>query len=319
MNLSIIVPVYNVEAYVGQCLDSIYAGAPDYSGFEVIVVLDGSTDGSAGIVDQYAARYENLTVITQENQGLSMARMNGLARAKGDYVWFVDSDDYLAPQAVGDLLLLLQAPDAPSVLMTPVHRLDIKTGISHPDYEIDAPLLMDGMAVLLDKQFPIWTASRYVIRRSLFGNKYLFFPKGLLHEDEYFGAVLMMLAGKVLVHDKVFFIHRIRPGSIMQTISIRSSDDYVSNYMLLKAFSKTLSRTSLDAFLRYSQRLLPRSYTINEKIWQMPEFHRFKRKRGPYILGEFLRSHRLYSTSELISLAFLVLAPESFRKRFPNK
>lgn len=319
MNLSIIVPVYNVEAYVGQCLDSIYAGAPDYSGFEVIVVLDGSTDGSAGIVDQYAARYENLTVITQENQGLSMARMNGLARAKGDYVWFVDSDDYLAPQAVGDLLLLLQAPDAPSVLMTPVHRLDIKTGISHPDYEIDAPLLMDGMAVLLDKQFPIWTASRYVIRRSLFGNKYLFFPKGLLHEDEYFGAVLMMLAGKVLVYDKVFYIHRSRSGSIMQSISIRSSYDYVSNYTLLKAFSKTLPDTAKDGFLRYTQRLLPYSYTVNEKIWQTPVFRRFQRKRGPYILGEFLRSRRLYSTSELISLAFLVLAPEAFRKRFPNK
>ena len=319
MTLSIIVPVFNVEAYVGQCLDSIFAGAPDRSGFEVLVVLDGSTDGSSGIVDQYAARYENISVITQDNQGLSMARMNGLAQAKGDYVWFVDSDDYLVSQAVNNLLSLLQAPDAPVVLMTPVNRQDPQTESFHPDYEIDAPRLMEGMDILLDKQFPIWTASRYVIRRSLFEDKYLFFPKGLLHEDEYFGAVLMMLAGKVLVHDKVFFIHRIRPGSIMQTISIRSSYDYVSNYMLLKTFSKTLSRTSRDAFLRYSQRLLPRSYTVNEKIWQMPEFHQFKRKRGPYILGEFLRSHRLYSTSELISLAFLVLAPESFRKRFPNK
>ena len=319
MTLSIIVPVYNVEAYVGQCLDSIYAGAPDRSGFEVIVVLDGSTDGSSGIVDQYAARYENITVIAQDNQGLSMARMNGLARAEGDYVWFVDSDDYLDPQAVGNLLSLLQAPDAPTVLMTPVHRLDIKTGSVHTDYEIDAPRLMEGMDVLLDKQFPIWTASRYVIRRSLFGNKHLFFPKGLIHEDEYFGAVLMTLAGRLLVHDKVFVFHRTRPGSIMQSISIRSSYDYVSNYALLKAFSKTLPDSLRNDFLRYSQRLLPYSYTVNEKIWRTPEFHRFKRKRGPYILGELIRSHRLYSVSELTALVFLVLAPETFRKRFPNK
>ena len=319
MTLSIIVPVFNVEAYVGQCLDSIYAGAPDRSGFEVIVVLDGSTDGSSGIVDKYAAQFENLTVITQENQGLSMARMNGLARAEGDYVWFVDSDDYMPPHVIQDLLSLLQAPDAPTVLMTPVYRQNSQTESFHPDYEIDSPRLMEGMDILLDKRLPIWTASRYVIRRSLFENKHLFFPKGLIHEDEYFGAVLMTLAGKLLVHDKALLFHRTRSGSIMQTIAIRSSYDYVSNYALLKAFSKTLPDSSKDVFLHYTQRLLPYSYTVNEKIWQTPEFHRFKRKRGPYILGELIRSHRLYSVTELTALAFLVLAPETFRKRFPNK
>ena len=317
--LSIIVPVYNVAPYVGPCLESIYDGSVNEDSFEVIIINDGSTDGSATVIDGFTALHGNIQVITQENQGLSMARMNGLARARGAYVWFVDSDDYLAPQAVTDLLSLIQAPDAPSVLMTPVHRLDIKTGTCHPDYEIDAPRLMEGMDILLDKQFPIWTVSRYVIRRSLFENRNLFFPKGLIHEDEYFGAVLMTLAGKVLVHDKAVFFHRTRPGSIMQTISIRSSYDYVSNYALLKAFSETLPDTSRDDFLRYSQRLLPISYTVNEPIWQTREFHRFKCKKGPFMLCEFIRSHRLYSRSELTALAFLVLAPNAFRKRFPNK
>ena len=316
--LSIIIPVYNVEAYLSECLDSVYDGSADESTFEVIVVNDGSTDGSAAIVEDYRRRHDNMLVITQENQGLSATRMNGLAQAQGEYVWFVDSDDYLAEQAVGDILELIRTPDIPTVIMTPIRRPDPKTGALFLDYEIDAPRLMEGMDVFLDNRFPKWSASRYILRRNLFDDPRLFFPKGLLHEDEYFGAVLQMLAGKVLVHDKVFFIHRIRPESIMQTISIRSSYDYVSNYALLKAFSETLPASQKDMCLRQVQRLLPYSYTVNERIWRTPAFRRFKRRKGPYIVFELLRSGRLHTFRELAALLFYIVAPSAFRKRFPN-
>ena len=316
--LSIIIPVYNVEAYLPECLDSILSQRDALSAFEVILVNDGSPDGSAAILEEYRKRYDNITVITQSNQGLSLARMNGLERAQGEYVWFVDSDDYLADHALENLLPLIQAPDAPSVIMTPIRRQDVETGSLYLDYELDAPRMMDGPDVLLNWNFPSWTACRFIAHRALFKNEWLCFPPGLLHEDEYFGAVLLMIADRVLVYDKELYKHRIRPGSIMQTISIRSSYDYVSNYALLKAFSETLPAKRQDVFLRHVQRLLPYSYSVNEKIWKTPGFRRFKRKKGPFILCEFIRSRRLYTFRELVLLGHFFVAPIAFRKRFPK-
>lgn len=317
MDLSFIIPAYNVEAYIGPCLDSIYDGNPDLSSFEVIVVNDGSTDGTAAVIDRYARQYGNLTAVSQENQGLSMARTNGLARAEGDYVWFVDSDDYLPVHGLGDTLTLIRESSPGTVFMTPLRWEGGEDGRVFFDYTIDRPLLMTGKDVLFDPRFPQWMVGRYLISRSLFDNKSLFFPKGLLHEDEYFGSVLLMQADKVLVCDKSLFNHRIRPGSIMQTLSIQSSYDCVSNYELLKALSKTLPSPEQKSFVRHAQRLLHLSYITNEKNWNTPEFRRFKRKKGPYILSELLQNARSYSFRELVSFLLLVIAPNTFRRLYP--
>ena len=91
MTLSIIIPVYNVESYLAQCLDSVLVDN-NFTG-QVICVNDGSTDGSLAILEQYAAKHDNIEIITQANAGLSAARNTGLNAANGDYVFFMDSDD----------------------------------------------------------------------------------------------------------------------------------------------------------------------------------------------------------------------------------
>lgn len=101
MQISVIVPVYNVERYVGKCLDSILAQT--YTDFEVIVVDDGSTDGSGAICDEYARKDSRITVFHIENGGVSAARNLAVQKAQGTYLAFVDSDDYVEP----DLLLAL--------------------------------------------------------------------------------------------------------------------------------------------------------------------------------------------------------------------
>ena len=93
MNLSIVIPAYNVEQYIGKCLDSIFNQQIEKDVLEVIVVNDGSKDGTEGIIKQYAANHPNLIYISQENQGQSVARNNGLKRATGDIIWYIDSDD----------------------------------------------------------------------------------------------------------------------------------------------------------------------------------------------------------------------------------
>ena len=96
--ISVIVPFYNVEAYLEECLDSILG--QDFDGFEVLLVDDGSPDGSRAIAERYAARDPRVRIITRENGGLGAARNTGVRAARGRFLTFVDSDDALAPGAL---------------------------------------------------------------------------------------------------------------------------------------------------------------------------------------------------------------------------
>ena len=95
MFLSIVIPIYNVEKYIDRCLNSIFSQDVSPENLEVICVNDGPPENSMQIVNCYANKYANLHIVNQQNQGLSVARNGGMAIAKGDYLWFVDSDDYV--------------------------------------------------------------------------------------------------------------------------------------------------------------------------------------------------------------------------------
>ena len=108
--LSIILPVYNVEAYIGKCLNSILIDNA-FCG-EVICVNDGSTDNSFSILQQYVLRYPNVQIVSQSNAGLSVARNVGLKRATGDYVFFIDSDDWIFPHTLQQIIEEIDGEDA---------------------------------------------------------------------------------------------------------------------------------------------------------------------------------------------------------------
>ena len=107
--LSIIIPAYNVEAFLPQCLDSIFS-QKDVD-VEVLCIDDGSTDGTPRLLQDYAAEHHNLRVLTQPNQGMSTARNWGLKEAEGTYVMFVDSDDWLLEGSLAKLLASLNGED----------------------------------------------------------------------------------------------------------------------------------------------------------------------------------------------------------------
>ena len=109
--LSIIVPVYNVAAYLRKCVDSLLNQSLSTSDYEIILVDDGSSDGSGSIADEYASRFNNVRVLHQENRGLSGARNAGILHAEGNYVQFVDSDDYLEPDVLPKLIQRMDDDD----------------------------------------------------------------------------------------------------------------------------------------------------------------------------------------------------------------
>lgn len=102
--LSIIIPLYNCEKYIAQCLDSIFRQEMNESEFEVIIVDDGCKDNSYAIVSEYAKNHDKMIIVKQENQGVACARNNGIEKAQGDYITFVDADDMLVEGSLGELL-----------------------------------------------------------------------------------------------------------------------------------------------------------------------------------------------------------------------
>ncbi len=234
MLLSVIIPVYNVEAYVGKTLESVFHTTASSDDFEVIVVNDGTKDGSMKVVRQFAD-WPNLTILEQENQGLSAARMKGCSVAGGEYLWFVDSDDYLVEDGVGKVLALLRSHSDAEVLMFPLLR---KNGEEvHLDYQLEGERRMDGKDIVKNPKLPEWTVARYVLKRSMMENPWVFFPKGLIHEDDYFGAVMLWLANDVRVMPDPVYFHKIdRPGSIMNTLTRRSLRDMVSIHRIWMPF-----------------------------------------------------------------------------------
>lgn len=123
MFLSIIIPVYNAEKYIRECLDSCLAQNISPDDYEIICVDDGSSDGSAAILRDYAQKYNNISVISKENGGVSSARNEGIARASGDYLWFIDADDFISKNILSQLKTQVMQ-FAPDRLQLPIYEFE---------------------------------------------------------------------------------------------------------------------------------------------------------------------------------------------------
>lgn len=119
--VSIIIPVYNVESYLTRCLDSVFAQT--FKDFEVITVNDGSIDKSADILNQYALTHSNMLVINKENGGLSSARNVGIAHCNGEYISFIDSDDFVEDKMIETLYNAAKAENA-DIALSAYNRYD---------------------------------------------------------------------------------------------------------------------------------------------------------------------------------------------------
>lgn len=131
IKLSIIIPVYNVEKYLEDCLDSILCQDTDKNSFEVICINDGSTDNSGNILNEYAKNYNNIKVINQNNSGVSIARNTGIDAAKGKYIWFVDSDDFISQGCLAQILEIIEKHSPENIKFYYKH---VDESVSHTDY-----------------------------------------------------------------------------------------------------------------------------------------------------------------------------------------
>lgn len=225
--LSIIIPVYNVEAYLSKCLDSIFVDNA-FTG-QVICVNDGSTDGSLAILEQYAARYPNLEIVSQANSGLSVARNTGFDRAIGDYVFFPDSDDWIFPGSLDKILSQIDGEDV--VYFNAKNFLEDKQLFSKG---IDIPNLKNlcgaaYFAAIYDqpRNMPCVCVGGGVYLRSFLKEYHLYNEPGIYHEDNYFTPQVLLKAQRVSSINEYVYAYRIREGSITANVSVKHVHDMI--------------------------------------------------------------------------------------------
>ena len=208
--VSVIIPVYKVEKYIRECLDSVVAQT--MTDVEIVVVNDGTPDGSADIAREYATRDPRIVVIDQSNGGLSAARNTGMAAATAPFVMFVDSDDTIEPD------YCQKAHDA---LTDEVDVAMCSVGVVYEDGLAPEPLLESWLTTHPKNAKECNTIScNKIFRLDIIREHDVRFPLGMCHEDEFFwSAYLPWCRGMAFVPDKLY-IYRRRAGSIMSDMMV---------------------------------------------------------------------------------------------------
>jgi glycosyltransferase involved in cell wall biosynthesis len=229
MKFSIVIPVYNVEKYLEQCLNSVLNQSYN-DPYEVICVNDGSTDSSLAILRDYEKHYQYLKIIDTKNGGTASARNIGLENAAGEYVWFVDSDDWIAENSLQIIENQLKNED-----------LDVLGFNGKLIYENDGRIEFDEMQpetftsgweyynkyALQGRKFHFVCVVLRVYRREFLIENQLFFDKGVSFEDNLWIPQVFYSAKKTMVISDYLYFYLIREGSKMTQINPRRFFDII--------------------------------------------------------------------------------------------
>ena len=254
MRFSIIIPIYNVSAFLPECLESV--AGQSLSDYEVVCVDDGSTDDSFGIAKGYVDAHEHWQLIHQGNQGLGGARNTGLKHATGDYVLFLDSDDRLRPDSLRILSENLENED---LLCFNGQRFHEETGayeaadsLTPESYHSGWDYFMNNALKQRDFAF-VCVVLRCYKRTYLLAHD-LWFKPGIYHEDNLFTPLACYHAGKVKVIPDILYDYRVRASSIMTTRSLKHWQDVVGIANELAAFfvpKESIEKRTVYQFLTH--------------------------------------------------------------------
>ncbi len=223
MKVSIIVSVYNIEDFIEGCINSLINQT--YSNIEIILVDDGSTDGSSDVCDKIERNDNRIKVIHKENGGLSSARNAGLDIATGDFVMFIDGDDYLVENAV-EILMNIQKQYNSDIVQFEYEETEHKY-YRKMDVEKPNPICVDDMRMMYDKLYELGgcaaSACTKIYKSKIFEG--LRFKEGIRHEDEQVVPFVIQRANKIVYIKNKLYCYYMRSGSIIKSgFNIRKLD-----------------------------------------------------------------------------------------------
>ncbi len=304
MKLSVIIPAYNAENYLERCVNSIIEQKMPFEDFEIIIVDDGSKDGTYKRALEISSRYPNISAYTQPNQGQSGARNNALERAKGEYVWFVDADDYILPGSIDKLYSIADKEhlDALYFLLQQHYEGEPTPTQQFVCRQTTLPVgeVISGTAAVLGGYYPCSSCAAIYRREKIEQEKLRFMPK-IFRQDVEFTYRSITTFDRVMFLQEAFYVYFTHPGSVTtsddRAIVIRRmvGDGYVArtclqlaqkyndNPELEKTFLNRYQGTMIGAFMcMISNRKKWRKEGVNKTIYQKYKELNVYPIKGPY-------------------------------------
>jgi glycosyltransferase len=229
--LSIIIPMYNAEKYIGICLDTILDSNLLKEEYEIVIVNDGSQDKSPKIAQDYAARYSNVTYLTQKNQGQSTARNYGIKTCKGEYVWCVDADDKVISEQLPKIIEALDEYKNLDILA--IQLQNVTEEGQYLDVECSQPTLehnkvLSGVEAVLLGYNPS-SICALITKKQLFIDNNIFFVKGITHQDVELTYRLMPCAANVVFSDIIPYLYIYHPNSTSKSMVPEKKIKYIKD------------------------------------------------------------------------------------------
>lgn len=303
--ISVIIPIYKVEKYLERCVDSVINQS--YSNLEIILVDDGSPDQCPVICDDYAKQDNRVKVIHKINGGLSSARNIGLDIAKGDYIYFLDSDDFLCEDTIQSLYEFLKNNDADISICSMKYVDESGREINAP---MDSPILTENISgvIAIEKIFqeagyyyvPVWNK---LYRKDIF--KELRFPVGRIHEDEFIVHHVFSKCKKIACTSQKLYNYVQRSDSIMGKRETGLNLDYLEAYLerlvflnkmpIKESLKERMMEKNIYGWLDYARKHGFDSIELNNKIKCI---YKLVIKYIPILFGK-----KEYNVKEKISLS----------------
>lgn len=293
MKISLVLPIYNVEKFLPRCIESCLKQDVSSNDYEIILVVDGSPDKSIDIAKEYSAKNNNVITVERENGGLSAARNSGLKVARGEYVWFIDSDDYIKENVLGNILHKLETNDLDCLWIKWVCVDDNDKLL--PEY---APYRKgEDETVMPGNKFAATNLSTYlhawsfIYKKSFLDERHLLFKEGMFFEDCEFAFRAIPQINRIMFHNEICYYYVQREGSIVHSLDERKLEDIRENILL--AYNQSISfaeNTPLALFYKKCYSVLV--------VMEIKEIARAKNKRLSYQnLRVFLKKNGITNVS----------------------
>lgn len=303
--LSIVIPVYNVAAYLEKCVHSCFDQNVDKSLYEVILINDGSTDNSLDLCEKLKIQYPDINLISQENKGLSGARNTGLGHAIGEYVWFVDSDDWITENCLANIINQIEKYHTDVFWLG--HDL-VPHGKVHNIFipnKIDTPISgEDFFANQLNGLFYIW---KFIYKRDFLMKNKLEFYEGIVYEDLEFTPRALYLAKTCYTIPKVYYHYLIREGSIVNKIKLKNIED---RFLILSELSNILN----DKSISMSFKITLKRYILDilNGTFKLATKNNIKIPESGFRIIDRIKNENLYNTNLTLTTRILIVFPNLY-------
>ena len=237
LRISVIIPVYNTEKYIEECVDSVLAQTEPF--WEIIIINDGSSDGSGRICKKYSLQYDNIRFVEQENIGLGATRNKGIAMATGDYIVFVDSDDCVARNMNKTLRQILSQVQAEVIYYAAEIKNDMGVELENNPYLRKKDICNRDMSgidffVKIYGYNYIVSACCAIYHREFLLQKNIWFPEGMVYEDNPFFLDVVAYTQRIRCIEDKLYIRRYREGSITTgRITENKCRDYITAHCMM--------------------------------------------------------------------------------------